>query len=383
LNTLAVRLDALKSLDVDALILPAPTLPAPGSNDPLPSLDDIDNLTREASRHGIRVLLTLHAQSATADLSGLARFWLNRGVAGLHIATATGTSQEQTESIVQAVRKQASGALGQRIIVTDLDLAPATADQPNSKYTRRTARPSVAPIAQLQIDNRAASLPTISAAALRPLLAQNTAQPNQVLDLSTPGSSPQLAEAVATMALVTQPAALIDSAANLVLEPTIEQPKVAAEEPAKPASAPPPQPPPGTYLPYVPYVPPPKPKPVEAPRPKSVDPLTNWYRQLAALHHDNTVLRTGSPIFLDFDAQNALVWVTKPAKANVLTPPVVVVCNLSSAPVQLSLTEAMKKLDLHGFFLRKLLRSDQGMGAQDLDAVTVPAFGVYIGELRR
>jgi hypothetical protein len=382
LKALAVRLDALKALDVDAIILPAPTLPEPGSNGPMPSLDDIDNLTREASRHGIRVLLTLHAPSATADLSGLARFWLNRGVAGLHIATASGTSPEQTQAIVQTVRKQASGALGQRIIVSDLDLAPSASQQPERSSARRAARPSVAPIAQLQIDNRAASLPVISAAALRPLLAQNTAQPNQILDLSAPSSSPQLAEPVATIALATQPAALIDSAANLVLEPTLEQPKVVADEPAKPAPAPP-QPPPGTYLPYVPYVPPPRPKPVEAPKPKSIDPLTNWYRQLAALHHDNIVLRTGSPIFLDFDAQNALVWVIRPAKPNVLTPPVVVVCNLSSAPVQLSLTEAMKKLDLHGFFLRKLLRSDQGMGAQDLDAVTVPAFGVYIGELRR
>ena len=387
MKALAVRLDALKSLDVDALILPAPTLPAPGSNGPMPSLDDIDNLTRQASREGIRVLLTLHAPSATADLSGLARFWLNRGVAGLHIATASGTSPEQTLAIVQAVRKQASGALGQRIIVSDLDLAPSASEQPDRPAARRAARPSVAPLSQLQIDKRAATLPAIDAAGLRPLLARNAAQPGLLLDLSLPATSPDshppLAEPLAAIALVTQPAALIDSAANLVLEPTVEQPQSVADEPAKPAPAPPPQPPPGTYLPYVPYVPPPKPKPVEAPKPKLVDPLTDWYRQLAALHHDNTVLRTGTPVFLDFDAQNALVWVTKPAKANVLTPPVVVVCNLSAAPVQLSLAEAIKKLDLHGFFLRKLLRSDQGMGAQDIDAVTVPAFGVYIGELRR
>jgi len=351
----------------------------------MPNLDDFDALLRQASSHGIRVLLTLHAQSATGDLSSLTRFWLNRGVAGLHIATAAGTSSDDTQAIVQTVRKQAGNLLGQRIIVSDLDLASSAGEQPNRSSARRIARPSAASLAQLQIDNRPASLPAITAANLRPFLIQNSAQPNLLFDLSAglpSDSRPQLAEPIAAIALVTQPAALIDSAANLVFEPTIEQPKAVADEPAKPAPAPPP-PSPGTYLPFVPYVPPTRPKPVEAPKPKPVDPLTSWYTQLAALHHDNTVLRTGSPIFLDFDAQNALVWVTKPAKTNVLTPPVVVVCNLSSSPVQLSLTEAMKKLDLHGFFLRKLLRSDQGMGAQDIEAVTVPAFGVYIGELRR
>jgi hypothetical protein len=114
------------------------------------------------------------------------------------------------------------------------------------------------------------------------------------------------------------------------------------------------------------------------------DPLTTWYRQLASLHHDNPVLRSGSTTFLDFDAQNALVWVSKPApNAPRLTAPVVVICNLSSSPLQLSLADAMKRLNLHGFFLRTLLRTDHAMGAQDLNSVSVPAYGVYVGELHR
>jgi alpha-glucosidase len=64
------------------------------------------------------------------------------------------------------------------------------------------------------------------------------------------------------------------------------------------------------------------------------------------------------------------------------TPPIVVLCNLSSSPVHLSLTAEIKKLNLRGFFLRAVLRSDTGMGAQDVDAVTLPPFGAYIGELR-
>ncbi len=94
------------------------------------------------------------------------------------------------------------------------------------------------------------------------------------------------------------------------------------------------------------------------------------------------MLKTGSKIFLDFDAQNAVVWVTKPAANSPrLTAPVVVICNLSAAPLQLSLADAMKKLGLRGFYLRTLLRTDHAMGAQDLNTINVPAFSVYIGEL--
>jgi hypothetical protein len=107
-----------------------------------------------------------------------------------------------------------------------------------------------------------------------------------------------------------------------------------------------------------------------------------WYRQLVVLNHDNAVLHSGSKTLLDFDAQNALVWVSRPPSASAHTPPVIVICNLSSSPLQLSLAATIKSLNLRGFFLRTLLRSDKAMGAQDINAVTVPPFGVYIGELR-
>lgn len=42
----------------------------------------------------------------------------------------------------------------------------------------------------------------------------------------------------------------------------------------------------------------------------------------------------------------------------------------------------MQKLHLKGSFLRTVLRSDTGMGPMTLDSMTIPPFGVYIGELR-
>jgi hypothetical protein len=387
---IASRLDALRSLGVDALILPAPELPPAGSNVAMPNLDDLDNLLRQASSHNIRVLLTLHAANAKADLSGLARFWLSRGVAGLYVATPPGTTPEQTQALVETVRKSASGALGRRVVLTDSDLAPpdgSDVHQPaRNAAPVRTSRASGPAVAQLQIDSHLGRLPALDAASLRPLLVQAIAQPDLLLDtaVAASGTRPPLAEAMAAIALITHPAALIDSSANLVLEPSPDQSAAPAtsEQPARPT--PPPAPlPPGTYLPYVPYAPPPpKPRPAVAPTPKPADPLTTWYRRLAVLHHDNAVVRSGSKIFVDFDAQNALVWVNRPASPSPLNPPVVVVCNLSSSPLQLSLTAAIKQLNLRGFFLRPLLRSFDAMGAQPLDNVTLPPFGVYIGELR-
>jgi hypothetical protein len=86
---------------------------------------------------------------------------------------------------------------------------------------------------------------------------------------------------------------------------------------------------------------------------------------------------------LNFDQQNALVWVRRPVSAAAITPPVIVACNLSSTPITLSLATALHGLGLHGSFLRTLLRSDNAIGPQDVSAVVVPPFGVYIGELGR
>jgi alpha-glucosidase len=392
-KAISARLDSLRSVGVDALLLPAPALPAPGTNASVPNLDDLDNLLRQASSRGIRILLTIQAPSARTDLSGVARFWLTRGVAGLHIATPPGTSAEDTQAMVQTLRKLESSAAGQRIVISDLDLAlpdAQTARKPSLHAAASHVRASDPSAAQLQLDVRPEHPQSLDAAGLRPLLAQVIALPNLLLDLPAPGSSaaspdarPPLADAVAAIALLSFPAALIDSSVNLVLAPAPEHSVIPepTEQPVKPPP-PPPAPPPGVYLPYVPYVPPPKPHPVAAPRPAPIDPLTLWYQKLAALHHDNDALRTGSKTFLDFDAQNVLVWVNRPASPSPRTPPIIVLCNLSSSPVQLSLTAEIKKLNLHGFFLRAVLRSDNGMGAQDVDAVILPPFAVYIGELR-
>jgi alpha-glucosidase len=393
-KAISARLDSLRSLGVDALILPAPALPAPGTSGVMPNLDDLDALLRQSSSRGIRILLTIQASGPTANLSGVARFWLTRGVAGLRVAAPAGTSPEETAAIVQTLRKLESASAGQRIVISDLDLdssEAATARKPSAHTIASHARAASSSAAQLQIDLRPDRLQTLDAANLRSLLEQAIAQPNRVLDLRAPGSpaastdarSP-LAYAIAAIALLSEPVALIDSSADLALATGPEHAETPdrSEQPVAAPLPPPPAPPPGVYLPYVPYVPPPKPKPIEAPKPIPVDPLTSWYQKLAALHHDNAMLRAGNKTFLDFDAQDVLAWVSRPVRPSPQTPPIMVLCNLSSSPVQLSLAAEIKKLNLRGFFLRAVLRSDAGMGAQDINAVNLPPYGVYIGELR-
>jgi hypothetical protein len=380
---IADRLDALRSLGIDALLLPAPQLPPPGTNGAMPDLEPLDNLLRQASSRDIRVILTIQPPNAAADLTGIARFWLNRGIAGLHIASTAGETPEQQTAAVDSLRKLTAASLGQRILISDLDLAPPPAAvEPARRAARSDRRAKTKTVAELEIDTRLDHLPAFDAANLRPLLAQDIAQSNLLLDMRTPAGRSQLDRAIATVALLTHPVTLIDSTAGLVLEPA-PQPEPAAQP--EPTVAPPtPKPlPPGTYVPYVPYVPPARPKRAPVKKPAPPDPLTTWYRQLAALHGDNAAIRNGTKIFLDFDAQNALVWVNRPASPSPTNPAVVVLCNLSTSPVQLSLDASMKQLNLHGTFLRPLLRSFEAMGAEDLNAVTLPPYGVYIGEVRR
>jgi hypothetical protein len=54
---------------------------------------------------------------------------------------------------------------------------------------------------------------------------------------------------------------------------------------------------------------------------------------------------------------------------------------MTDKPVTLSLEADMKALKFKGTFLKTLLRSNEGMGAQHLNAVTLAPYAVFIGEL--
>ncbi len=120
LHGVAQHLDYIQSLGVDALLLTEiPLDPAhPQSIDPaIGTLDDLDDLIHEASRRNLRILLDLNPHIPAADVSNVARFWLNRGIAGFHVFGTTPEAHAQAAEI----RKAASTYLGQRILIGDVD----------------------------------------------------------------------------------------------------------------------------------------------------------------------------------------------------------------------------------------------------------------------
>jgi hypothetical protein len=391
-KTLAKRLDAMQSTGIDAVIVTPPALPslsgasAEQAIAAQSALDAFDNFTRQSTARGIRILVDIPAAHADPDLASRARFWLTRGVAGLRLEILSQTSPQERDTIAASVRSVAASIAGQRIVLVDMpgtEAASAPA-APHSAAARRPSHPAAESAPQLDVVTLSGPL---TAAALRPLLAQSLTAQDKLLDTHPAADMPDgahLAEVLATLALVEGPSALLDPAQPLML-PASQPPPEPEDDAVKPQPAAiPSQPPPGVYLPYVPYAPPPQQKKkAVAPPPAAADPFAVWTAKLAALHHSNSALRTGAKTLLDFDAQNALVWVARPASPTPQNPPVVMLCNLSAQPVELSLADAMKKLNVHGFFLRTLLRSDSALGAQDLEAVKLPAYGVFIGEVRR
>jgi hypothetical protein len=332
-KAVATQLDALQALGIDALIVRTPHASAAN-----PALDDFDELVHQASRRDIRVLIDLPVTGVTPGLAAVAQFWLNHGVAGFHVVTPMPTTPRQTQAIVQALRKVTNAAVGQRIVISNFEPGDSSYQPRPHRTPRGRTRSTPNPIvAQLQIDSSLTHLDHLDAASLRSMLEltfnPTKAPPSLLLDLRPPPPAsdtyPELAKSIAAILLTTHPNALIDTDLTIQIA------------------------------------------------------LADWYRQLSALHHGNATLRFGSFATLNFDSQNVLVWVRRAAPRTARTPPVFVLCNLSAVPVKLSLVDAVRDLRLRGWFLRTLLRSDDVMGPQDLNAVTLPPFGVYIGELGR
>jgi alpha-glucosidase len=113
--------------------------------------------------------------------------------------------------------------------------------------------------------------------------------------------------------------------------------------------------------------------------------MLQWYRKLIHLRQDNIAMREGTQVMLNHDSDNVLVWLRKPlahsSGQNANT--VVVFCNFSAEAKTISVADDLKKNQVRGYYMHTLLRSDEGFGPVDLNAVKLPPFGVYIGEIKR
>jgi len=405
LKGIAERLDYIHDLGVDAILLEdlAPSTGATGTSPIEPALgtvDDFDELSLQASRRSLRILLTVsHPDPA------LARYWLTRGVAGFYIPG------DPSAPAVATIRKLLPSFVGQRVLLTDADLSGTA--------TKASAN-------ELQFDSTLLKLPTPpatnAAAELRNALEADQALlrtgspamatdaqglPHSVNRFAPVGSERAAAKMIAAVLLLNRSAPVIyagqelgvpSASGSAAMIPWGQAP-VAEPEPAEEAAAPKPTPPPAApqtpFVPserYIPYVAPVKPTKPAKPAPpdpataagQQIDPnsVLSFYRQLIQLHHGKNSVRDGDDVLLNYDSANALVWGRKTANPSLVNPPLVVVCNLSAKPLSLPLKTDLTNLHLRGSFLRSVLNPESQPVSMDLNPIVLPPFGVYIGELR-
>jgi Alpha amylase, catalytic domain len=391
LHGVAQRLDYIQSLGVDAILLtiiqPDPTH-AQSIDPAYGTLDDLDDLIHDASRHNIRVLLDLDPHIPAADLPNVGRFWLNRGIAGFHINGATPEARAQAAELHRA----ANTYLGQRVLIGDVDTTLTPSPQ------QKTAKAADTQTTQLLLDASLGAVTPLKPAAIRsavestenvlrvghsiPLLASDGPTFQRSMGRYGDGQHDlAIAKLLATVLFTTRAQPLLyygqelGVPASSASDPTNATPIITWDAPPPPAKGQP--------------VPPPAAEtstPNTAPNAalEEVDPasLLNWYRKLIDLHHSNATINTGEYLTVNRDDQTVLIIIRKPKVVSPTNPILVILCNLSGQPQHLSIKTDTMKLHLRGSFLRTVLRTDNGMGTMHLESMTLPPYIAYIGEMR-
>jgi alpha-glucosidase len=106
------------------------------------------------------------------------------------------------------------------------------------------------------------------------------------------------------------------------------------------------------------------------------DSLLNWYKQLIQLRRDNPALHSGKLIMLNDTDANVLSWMRQ-AQGH---PAVVVACNFTASPQKISLDLA--KQGINGKLAKTLIKTPGSSDPSSLDAIQLPPFGVYMGQLQ-
>lgn len=191
LKGVAAQMDAMQTLGVDAVLLRGLQGTGEAGIDPAAGpMEDFDAVLVAASRHSLRVLVELSPKTATEDVSGVARFWLSRGVAGFRLVAA-GDSAAQ----MRQLRDLAKNYVGERVMIGDAASAGSAGPQ-------------------LLLDASIAVAP-LNVAAIRTALEKNDAMNRAgggVPMLATAegaGGGPEFARVVATLLLSTRGGAMI------------------------------------------------------------------------------------------------------------------------------------------------------------------------------
>ena len=381
------------------------------------TMEQLDGLLADAGRRRLRVVVEVHAAPGKQDeLPAEARFWLNRGVAGLYV------SGDASASGVRAIRPVLRQFVGERVLIGDGDavqgagvakMKAAASPRPMARRGRPLSSNAATTAAASGLSRNGADLLLRSLRGLRPEASAGGAADFAVLRRAfaptVPGAghhgveagtalwqiaegerpaSPEQARAWITVLLSARGGVALraaDLGGLAHLGGGAGQPVGAdATESGAPASAAaggaPAAAPSGSTGASA------------ADGAASVasgdglkgaavaeDPTVIWTARMLALHRGNAALRGGAVATLDHDADGVLVVLWRPADG----PPLVEAVNLGASAVRFSLGEDMARARVRGTFLRTVLRSDNGMGAMPLRAVSLPSYGVYLGQVSR
>jgi alpha-glucosidase len=108
---------------------------------------------------------------------------------------------------------------------------------------------------------------------------------------------------------------------------------------------------------------------------KNPDSMLAWYRKLVELKKTDAAFGQGNNVMLDVENTKVLSWMRQAPDGE----QVVVSCNFTADPQTVNLTAGG---GLKGTHAKTLLKSPSGTEPGSLDAVELPAFGVYVGEVQ-
>lgn len=106
------------------------------------------------------------------------------------------------------------------------------------------------------------------------------------------------------------------------------------------------------------------------------DSLLNWYKQLIHLRRQNPALRSGRLTMLNVADNNVLSWLRQiPGQ-----PAVVVACNFTPEPQKIGFD--LSQLGISSKQVKTLMKTPGAGDPAALDAVNLPPYGVYIGQVQ-
>lgn len=415
LDGITQRLDYLQSLNVDAIVLsPFQLQPEFGHDGSGPAFDakygteeSLDHLIQEAARHKIRIFvdLPLTAPRPTQELANIARFWLSRGIAGLRLTGDThapALSAAQLSDRLRELRRICATYAGQRLLFWDMPEPIPTALVRSS----RLAPVPVLAAAQMQIDSRLAAMQAFNPSLMRAALDTNsTANADSTVVPVTDGPdrprsfdrfgdgphNPEIAKVLAAALLLSRGAPLLYFGQEVGMATT------PAPRNASPAGLNPSPMQTGGELDLtsgIPWMDMEHNSLTANVAMEDLDSgsLLNWYRTLSSLHHENAVLRAGTTDLIAQGNPDIVAWVRRPRESGSPTPPVVVICNLTARPLLVSVAADLRRVGVQAAspMMRTLTSSalstvskEQVSSPVSMNAISLPPFGVYVGELAR